>query len=128
MNTDMEPEIIYERIRLGKTRRFRTIIYTADRQTFYVENYESNRLKRMYAIRFKEKLTKQEIKEAKDIITIFDEKNGAWKLRKLLLILAVIHAKRSHGTTNPKNIIKCFEINTEVTSQMISYIIDELGW
>lgn len=124
----MEPEIIYEKIKLGKTRKFRTVIYTTDKQTFNLENYEGNQLKRIYVIRFKEKLTDQEIKEAREIIKTFDEKNGAWKLRKLLLILAVVHSKHSHGTINPKHVIRCFEINTEVTTTMISYIINELGW
>ncbi|ACB37236.1 hypothetical protein AFV9_gp02 [Betalipothrixvirus uzonense] len=118
---------LYEVTALNRNGKYDVIVYTNDMKTFYAERIRNNKIQKTYMIELDEEITKEELMEAQDLITKINGKYLPWKLLKMLIVIAIVHARKKHNTRNTAKIIKTITRSTGITPRMISHTMKELG-
>jgi len=118
---------IFESIRITKNGKYEIKVYTEDMQTFKAVRFRNDKLEKIYTLTLHEKATTEEILEAQTILMGSVEKYSPWKLMRMLIVIAIVHAKIKHNTRKLKDIRKMIQTTPKVSGKVITHTIREYG-
>jgi len=116
---------IYEIFKITRETKYSSVIYTEDMQTFYAIRYRNARIIKKYELKLHEKASDKEISKAQLIIPKETHASTQWRLMKMLLVIAIVHAKMRHKTRNFLDIYKMIETTPKIRPKMIMKTIKE---
>jgi len=118
---------LFESVRITKNGKYEIKIYTEDMQTFKAIRFRNNKMEKVYIMNLHEKVTMDEILEAQTILMGSVEKYSPWKLMRMLIVIAIVHAKMKHNTRKLKDIRKMIQTTPKVSGKVIIHTIREYG-
>jgi len=118
---------LFESLRITKNGKYEIKIYTEDMQTFKAVRFRNDKMEKIYTMTLHEKVTMDEILEAQTILMGSVEKYSPWKLIRMLIVIAIVHAKMKHNTRKLKDIRKMIQTTPKVSGKVITRAIREYG-
>ena len=118
---------LFESLRVTKNGRYEIRVYTEDMQTFKAVRYRNDRMEKIYTMTLHEKATTEELMEAQTLLMGSVEKYSPWKLMRMLIVIAIIHAKMKHNTRKVTDIRKMIQTEPKVSGKVITRAIREYG-
>jgi|GEM_PF-7121520 len=123
----MTPVKLFESMRITKTGKYEIRVYTEDMQTFKAVRYRNNKMEKIYIMKLHEKATIEEIMEAQTILMGSVEKYSPWKLMRMLIVVAIIHARMRHNTRKVRDIQRMIQTTPKISGKVITNTIREYG-
>jgi hypothetical protein len=114
-------------VRITKNGKYEIRVYTEDMQTFKAVRYRNDKMEKIYTMTLHEKVTTEEIMEAQTILMGSVEKYSPWKLIRMLLVVAIVHAKIRHNTRKVRDIYKMIQTEPKISGKIITHTIREYG-
>jgi len=114
-------------MRITKNGKYEIRVYTEDMQKFIAVRYRNNKIEKIYTMKLHEKVTKEEIMEAQTILMGSVEKYSTWKLMRMLIVIAVIHAIMKHNTRKVRDIYRMIQTEPKISARVITHTIREYG-
>ena len=118
---------LFESMRITKNGKYEIRVYTEDMQKFIAVRYRNNKIEKIYTMKLHEKVTKEEIMEAQTILMGSVEKYSTWKLMRMLIVIAVIHAIMKHNTRKVRDIYRMIQTEPKISARVITHTIREYG-
>lgn len=118
---------LFESVRITKNGKYEIRVYTEDMQTFKAVRYRNDKMEKIYKMTLHEKVTTEEIMEAQTILMGSVEKYSPWKLIRMLLVVAIVHAKIRHNTRKVRDIYKMIQTEPKISGKIITHTIREYG-
>ena len=118
---------LFESVRITKNGRYEVKVYTDDMQTFKAVRFRNDKMEKIYTMTLHEKATIEEIMEAQTILMGSVEKYSPWKLMRMLIVIAIVHAKMKHNTRKLKDIRKMIQTTPKISGKVITRAIKEYG-
>jgi len=118
---------LFESMRITKNGRYEIKIYTEDMQTFKAVRFRNDKMEKIYKITLHEKATTEEIMEAQTILMRSVEKYSPWKLMRMLIVIAIVHAKIKHNTRKVRDIQRMIQTTPKISGKVITHAIKEYG-
>jgi len=123
----MTPVKLFESMRITKNGKYEIKIYTEDMQTFKAIRFRNNKMEKVYTMTLHEKATTEEIMEAQTILMGSVEKYSPWKLMRMLIVVAIIHAIMKHNTRKVRDIYRMIRTEPKISGKVITHTIREYG-
>jgi len=118
---------LFESMRITKNGKYEIRVYTEDMQKFIAVRYRNNKIEKIYTVKLHEKVTTEEIMEAQTILMGSVEKYSPWKLMRMLIVIAVIHAIMRHNTRKVRDIYRMIQTEPKISAKVITHTIREYG-
>jgi len=118
---------LFESMRITKNGKYEIRVYTEDMQTFKAVRYRNNKMEKIYTMKLHEKATIEEIMEAQTILMGSVEKYSPWKLMRMLIVIAIIHAIMRHNTRKVRDIQRMIQTEPKISGKVITHTIREYG-
>ena len=118
---------IFESFRVTKNGRYEIKVYTEDMQTFKAVSFRNDKMEKIYTLTLHEKATMEEIMEAQTILMGSVKKYSPWKLIKMLIVIAIVHAKMRHNTRKVRDIQRMIQTTPKISGKVITHTIREYG-
>ena len=118
---------LFESLRVTKNGRYEIRVYTEDMQTFKAVRYRNDKLEKIYTMTLHEKATIEELMEAQTLLMGSVEKYSPWKLMRMLIVIAIVHAIMKHNTRKVRDIQKMIQTEPKVSGKVITRAIREYG-
>ena len=118
---------LFESMRITKNGKYEIRVYTEDMQTFKAVRYRNNKMEKIYTMKLHEKATIEEIMEAQTILMGSVEKYSPWKLMRMLIVIAIIHARMKHNTRKVRDIQRMIQTEPKISGKVITHTIREYG-
>jgi len=118
---------LFESLRVTKNGRYEIRVYTEDMQTFKAVRYRNDKLEKIYTMTLHEKATIEELMEAQTLLMGSVEKYSPWKLMRMLIVIAIIHAIMKHNTRKVTDIRKMIQTTPKISGRVITRTIREYG-
>ncbi len=118
---------LFESVRITKNGKYEIRVYTEDMQKFIAVRYRNNKMEKIYTMTLHEKATTEEIMEAQTILMGSLEKYSPWKLMRMLIVVAIVHAIMRHNTRKARDIYKMIQTEPKISARVITHTIREYG-
>ena len=118
---------LFESMRITKNGKYEIKIYTEDMQTFKAVRFRNNKMEKIYVMKLHEKVTTEEIMEAQTILMGSVEKYSPWKLMRMLIVVAIVHARMRHNTRKVRDIYRMIQTKPKISARVITHTIREYG-
>ena len=118
---------LFESLKITKNGQYEIKIYTEDMQTFKAVRFRNDKMEKIYTLNLHEKASMEEIMEAQTILMGSVEKYSPWKLMRMLIVIAIIHAKMKHNTRKVRDIQRMIQTTPKVSGKVITRAIREYG-
>jgi hypothetical protein len=114
-------------VRITKNGKYEIRVYTEDMKTFKAVRYRNDKMEKIYKMTLHEKATTEEIMEAQTILIGSVEKYSPWKLMRMLIVVAIVHAIMKHNTRKVRDIYKMIQTEPKISARVITHTIREYG-
>jgi hypothetical protein len=118
---------LFESVKITKNGKYEIKIYTEDMQTFKAVRFRNNKMEKMYIMTLHEKVTTEEIMETQTILMGSVEKYSPWKLIRMLIVVAIVHARMKHNTRKVRDIYRMIQTEPKISAKVITHTIREYG-
>jgi len=118
---------LFESLKITKNGQYEIKIYTEDMQTFKAVRFRNDKMEKIYTLNLHEKASMEEIMEAQTILMGSVEKYSPWKLMRMLIVIAIIHAKMKHNTRKVRDIQRMIQTTPKISGKVITHTIREYG-
>lgn len=118
---------LFEPMRITKNGKYEIKIYTEDMQTFKAVRFRNNKIEKIYKMTLHEKVTTEEIMETQTILIGSVEKYSPWKLIRMLIVVAIVHAIMRHNTRKVRDIYRMIQTEPKISARVITHTIREYG-
>ena len=118
---------LFESFKITKNGKYEIKVYTEDMQTFKAVRFRNYKMEKVYKLILHEKATTEEIMEAQTILMGSVEKYSPWKLMRMLLVVAIVHAKMRHNTRKVRDIKRMIQTVPKISGKVITHAIKEYG-